>query len=58
MTPAAAPQILELEVHSFISQPQGATTVLHRVNVRRFERQATLGDASLLLGDRVESANE
>lgn len=47
-----------LEVYSDLSQPRGATTVLHRVNVRRFERQATIGDASLLPGDRVAGANE
>ena len=58
MTLAAAPQILGLDVHSLLSRPQGATTVLHQVNVRRYERQATLGDASLLLGDRVAAANE
>jgi glucosyl-3-phosphoglycerate synthase len=47
-----------LDVYSVLSQPQGATTVLHQVNVRRFERQATLGDASPLPSDRVAAANE
>jgi glucosyl-3-phosphoglycerate synthase len=46
-----------LDVYSVLSQPQGATTVLHQVNVRRFERQATLGDASLLPSDRVTAAS-
>jgi hypothetical protein len=47
-----------LDVYSAFSQPQGATTVLHQVNVRRYERWATPGDASLLPSDRAAAANE
>jgi glucosyl-3-phosphoglycerate synthase len=47
-----------LGVYSLLRQPQEAATVLHQVNVRRFERQATLGDASLLPGGRVVAANQ